>query len=551
MRKFIATAVVLFAALLLRAETGRAQSVDVTVLAINDFHGNLRPPPGGISIADPADKTKRIAIPAGGAEHMATLVKQLRAGKPNSIFVAAGDLIGASPFLSAMFHDEPTIESLSMMGLEMASVGNHEFDEGKDELQRMQNGGCHPVDGCQGPHPFMGATFRYLAASTIEKTTGQPVFPPYAIKTFDGIPVAFIGLTLKGTANIVSPAGIASLEFRDEADTVNALVPELKKQGVEAIVVLIHEGGFPTGDYNECPGISGPIVDIVKKLDKAVDVVVSGHTHRAYTCEIDGRLVTSGDKYGTLVTTIDLKLDRNTRDVIGATAGNVIVRTSIAADPSQTALLAAYDKVAGPIAARPAGAITAALSRMPNEAGESPLGDIIADAQLAATSSEQDGGAKIAFTNPGGVRSDIAMKPDGTVSYGDVFAAQPFRNQLVTLTLTGAQIKAMLEQQWLDPKRPRILHASKGFAYAWDNAAANDHRVIAERMTLDGARIDPEKTYRVTVNAYLAAGGDGFVALKGGTAPQTGVYDVDALYAWFKAHSPVSPAALDRIARIN
>ena len=240
---------------------------------------------------------------------MATLVKELRDGHKNTIFVAAGDLIGASPFLSAMFHDEPTIEALSMMGLDIASVGNHEFDEGKDELLRMQNGGCHPVDKCQGPHPFLGAKFHYLAASTIEKATGKTVFPAYEIRTFEGIPVAFIGLTLKGTPNIISPESAAGLEFRDEAETVNALVPELKARGVEAIVVLIHEGGMPTGDYNECPGISGPIVDIVKKFDKAVDIVVSGHTHQAYVCEIDGRLVTSGDKYGTIVTAIDVKLD--------------------------------------------------------------------------------------------------------------------------------------------------------------------------------------------------------------------------------------------------
>src|SRR5712675_920521 len=290
--------------------------VELRILAINDFHGYLRPPPGGIRIADPADKTKTIPVPAGGAEHMATLVKQLRDGHKNTIFVAAGDLIGASPFLSAMFHDEPSIESLSMMGLEGASVGNHEFDEGKEELLRMQNGGCHPTDGCQGPHPFLGAKFRYIAASTIEKNTGKTVFPPYAIRQFEGIPVAFIGLTLKGTPNLVSPVGVAGLEFKGEAETVNALVPELKARGVEAIVVLIHEGGFPAGDYNECPGISGPIVELVKKFDKAVDVVVSGHTHQAYICEIDGRLVTSGDKFGTIVTTIDLKLDPATRDVI-------------------------------------------------------------------------------------------------------------------------------------------------------------------------------------------------------------------------------------------
>jgi 5'-nucleotidase len=527
--------------------------VDLTILAINDFHGNLRPPPGGITIDDPADKTRKISVAAGGAEHMATLVKQLRAGKANSVFVAAGDLIGASPFLSALFHDEPTIESLSMMGLQIAAVGNHEFDEGQDELLRMQNGGCHPVDGCQGPHPFMGATFQYLAASTIESRTGRPVLPPYEIKSFEGVPVAFIGLTLKGTPGLVSPPGIAGLTFQDEAETVNALVPELKARGVEAIVVLIHEGGLPSGDYNECPGISGPIVDIVKKFDRAVDVVVSGHTHRAYTCQIDGRLVTSGDKYGTLVTAIDLRLDRTSRDVIRASANNIIVRIAdYTADPAQTALLAAYDKVAAPIAGRPAGSVTATLSRLPDmTTGESPLGDIIADAHLAATRAETDGSAVIAMTNPGGIRADIEHKPDGQVSYGDVFAAQPFRNQLVTLTLTGSQIKGVLEQQWRDPNRPRILQVSAGFSYAWDNAAMSGNRIVPDRMTLNGQRIDPAAAYRVTVNQFLAVGGDGFTALKEGTLPRVGPYDVDALNAYFGANSPVTPLAPGRIFRMN
>jgi 5'-nucleotidase len=543
------------AALICLASSAAAETaapVNLRILAINDFHGNLRPPPGGIRIFDSDDKTKKITVPAGGAEHMATLVGQLRAGKNNTIFVAAGDLIGASPFLSAMFHDEPTIESLSMMGLELASVGNHEFDEGKDELLRMQNGGCHPIDGCQGPHPFAGAKFRYLAASTIEQSTGKAIFPPYEIKQFDGIPIAFIGLTLKGTANLVSPPGVAGLEFRDEAETVNALVPELKARGVEAIIVLIHEGGFPTGDYNECPGISGPIVDIVKKFDKAVDVVVSGHTHQAYVCEIDGRLVTSGDKYGTIVTTIDLKLDPATHDVISARADNVIVRTGVyAKDPEQTALLQAYDKVSGPIADRVAGSVTASLSRVPNNAGESVLGDLIADAQLDATRADDNGGAAIAFTNPGGIRSDIVKKPDGAVSYADVFASQPFRNQLVTLTLTGAQIKNMLEQQWLDPARPRILQVSKGFSYAWDSARPFGEHVIADRMSLNGQRLDPATAYRITVSNFLSVGGDGLTVFKDGVAPRFGIYDVDALYAYFRANSPISPAITGRIVRMN
>jgi 5'-nucleotidase len=526
--------------------------VELRILAINDFHGNLRPPPGGIRIADPADRTKKIVVNAGGSERMATLVDQLRDGHKNTIFVAAGDLIGASPFLSAMFHDEPTIESMSMMGLALSAVGNHEFDEGKDELLRMQNGGCHPVDTCQGPHPFTGAKFRYLAASTIDKSSGKTVFPAYEIRTFDGIPVAFIGLTLKATPDIISPQSAAGLEFRDEVETVNALVPELKARGVEAIVVLIHQGGMPTGDYNECPAIAGPIVDIVKKFDHAVDVVISGHTHQAYICEIDGRLVTSGDKYGTLVTAIDLELDPVTRDVISARADNSIVRVpDLARDPDQTALLEAYDRVAAPIANRPAGSVTETLSRVPNNAGESPLGDIIADAQLAATSAVASGGAVIAFTNPGGVRTDIARKDNGAVTFADLFASQPFRNQLVTLTLSGKQIKDMLEQQWLDPKRPRILQVSKGFSYAWDNSKGDGERVIAERMSLNGQPVDLAASYRVTVNNYLAVGGDGFTVLRDGTLLQTGSYDSDALHAYFTANSPVGPTAGGRIIRIN
>jgi 5'-nucleotidase len=544
-----------FAILLALAASSRAQTpapVDLRILAINDFHGYLRPSPGGITIADPEDKTKKITVPAGGAEHMATLVGQLRQGHKNTIFVAAGDLIGASPFLSALFHDEPTIEALSMMGLNISAVGNHEFDEGKDELLRMQHGGCHPVDQCKGPHPFAGAKFRYLAASTFEKSSGKTVFPAYDIREFDGIPVAFIGLTLKGTPGLVSPVGVADLDFRDEADTVNALIPELKARGVEAIVVLIHEGGLPTGDYNECPGVSGPIVDIVKKFDRAVDVVVTGHTHRAYVCEIDGRLVTSGDKYGTIVTAIDLKLDPVTRDVVSAKADNNIVRTAtLAKDAGQTALIDSYDRLAAPLGNRPAGSVTETLSRTPKNTGESPLGDIVADAQLAATSAAANGGAVIAFTNPGGVRADITHKEAGAVTYADLFASQPFRNQLVTITLTGKQIKDMLEQQWLDPKRPRILQVSKGFSYAWDGSKGDGERVLPERMSLHGQPVDPAASYRVTVNNFLFVGGDGFTVLTRGTAPQVGIYDVDALNSYFMANSPIGPTAADRIVRIN
>ncbi|WFU70635.1 bifunctional metallophosphatase/5'-nucleotidase [Bradyrhizobium sp. CB2312] len=546
----ILAALALISALPSAAQT--TAPVELRILAINDFHGNLRPPPGGIRIGDPEDKSKKVMVAAGGAEYMATLVKQLREGHKNTIFVAAGDLIGASPFLSAMFHDEPTVEALSMMGLAITSVGNHEFDEGKTELLRMQNGGCHPLDGCQGPHPFTGAKFHYLAASTVETATGKSVLPPYEIREFDGIPVAFIGLTLRETAGIVSPSGIAGLEFRDEAETVNALVPQLKARGVEAIVVLIHQGGEPSGDYNECPAITGPIVDIVRKFDRAVDIVVSGHTHRAYVCDIDGRLVTSGDKYGTLVTAIDLKLDPVTRDIVGAKAENVIVaNASLAKDPEQTALIESYDKLAAPIANRPAGSVTQTLSRVPNEAGESALGDVIADAQLAATKDTKDGSAVIALTNPGGIRTDIVPKENGAITFGDVFSSQPFRNRLVTMTLTGSQLKDMLEQQWLDPKRPRILQVSNGFSYAWDASKPFGERVSLDKMTLNGTPIEAGSGYRVTLNDYLAVGGDGFTVAKQGTSPQYGGYDADALFAFFRAHGPIGPLPPTRILRVN
>ena len=541
----------LFATAGVAAAQQAAAPVDLRLLAINDFHGNLRPPPGGIKIADPKEAAKKITVAAGGAEFMASLVSQLRAGHANTVFVAAGDLIGASPLLSAMFHDEPTIESLSAMGLDVSAVGNHEFDEGPDELLRMQNGGCHPVDGCLGPHPFTGARFRYLAASTFLTATGKTLLPPYEIKTFQGIPVAFIGLTLKGTPNIISPVSAAGLEFRDEADTVNALVPELRSRGIEAIVVLIHEGGLATGDHNECPGISGPIIDIVKKLDKAVDVVISGHTHQAYVCQIDGRLVTSGDKFGTLVTAIDLKLDPVTRDVISAKADNVIVRTTLERDPAQTALLDSYEKIAGPLANRTAGVIAEALSRVPNETGESPLGDVIADAQLEATRGAAQGDAAIAFTNPGGIRTDILRREDGLVTYADLFASQPFRNQLVTLTLTGRQIRDALEQQWSEPNRPRILQVSRGFSYLWDGSKPVGQRIPPGGMRLNGQLINPDSRYRVTVNNFLSVGGDGFTAFKAGTEPQFAGYDVDALEAYVKANSPVHSPALNRIRRVN
>ena len=530
------------------AAPAAAAPVKVKVLAINDFHGNLKTPSGGIRVRDAEGRLT--PVPAGGAEYLASAVAELRAKNPNHIFVAAGDLIGASPLLSAVFRDEPTIEALSLMGLEASAVGNHEFDKGAAELVRLQRGGCNDTDGCKGPQPFKGAQYQYLAASTVNIQTGQTLFPAYHIKSFQGIPVAFIGLTLKGTPEIVVPAGVAGLRFDDEAETVNRLVPELQRQGVQAIVVLIHEGGVPTGDYNECPGISGPIVDIVKRLDKAVDAVISGHTHRAYNCRIDGRLVTSGDKYGTIVTEMDLVLDPATRDVTSASANNVIVRTaSFAKEPRLTALIAQYEALSVKLTQRVVGRIGAGIPREGNAAGESPLGQIIADAQLAAT---RRAGAQLALMNPGGIRAALPLPADGQLRYEDLFSVQPFYNNLVTLTLTGAQLQQVLEQQWAGrTDGGRVLHVSQGFAYSWDSARPIGQRVLPGSLRLDGQPVDPATPLRVTVNAFLAGGGDSFPLLKEGKDAVTGIMDVDALELYVKANPTLAPGPLNRITRLN
>ena len=527
------------------------EPVKVKVLAINDFHGNLKPSSGGFRIKDPADPSRTVSVPAGGAEHLATAIAQLRAQNPNHIFVAAGDLIGGSPLLSALFNDEPTIEALGLMGLEVSAVGNHEFDRGAAELQRIQAGGCHPKDGCKGPTTFKGAQFKYLAASTIDVRSNNPIFPATHVKRFQGIPVAFIGLTLKGTPDIVVPTGVAGLRFDDEVETVNRLVPGLRAQGIEAIVVLIHEGGYPSGDYNECPGISGPIVDIVKKLDKAVDLVVSGHSHRAYNCRIDGRLVTSAHQYGTVVSDIDLVLDPRTHDVTSAVANNVIVRTSsFAKEPRLTALIDQYEKLVVPLARRVVGRIAAPLPRDVAPNGESALGQVIADGQLAAT---REAGAQVAFMNPGGIRAALPLPADGQLRYEDLFSVQPFYNNLVTMTLTGAQIVQLLEQQWLNRSGPggTMLQVSRGFGYSWDNSRPVGQRVVPGSVMLGGQPLRPDASVRVTVNSFLAAGGDSFPVLKEGQARVTGIMDIDAFELYVKANPALAPGSLDRITRVN
>ncbi|KGN33088.1 endonuclease YhcR [Knoellia flava TL1] len=521
------------------------------ILALNDFHGQLRPP-------DAASSGGRIgATPAGGAEYLAQYVRNLEATNPHSLFVSAGDLIGATPLVSAIFHDEPTIEAMNLMGLDYNGVGNHEFDEGPEELVRMQEGGCHPVDGCFGGDGFEGADFDFLAANVTYKDSGETIFPPYAIHQFPGAKVAVVGMTLEGTPNIVTAAATENLDFHDEAESVNALVPELRKQGVETIVVLLHEGGSAGAPLNEttinsCANPTGAGVEVIKRFDPEIDLVVTGHTNWALNCPDlagTGIMVTGAASVGRLVTEIDLTISRATKDVVSASINNVIVkRDTFAPAEDLTALIAKYGEIAAPVENRVLGTATAPLLRAANAAGESSLGDIIADAQLWATSGPgwpAAGGAPavLSFMNAGGIRSDIN---EGPITYGEAFTVQPFANVLVTMDMKGADIEAVLEQQFSGANG--VLQIPASLTYVRTDSAPVGDKVSDVRI--NGVALDPSATYRVTVNNFLADGGDGFSVFRNGTNRFVGEIDLDAFARYIEDRTTIAPGPQNRITRV-
>ncbi len=525
------------------------RDVRVQVLSINDLHGNLEPPTGSSGRVRTAPDTE---VNAGGVSYLAHHIAELRKDNPNTIVVSAGDLIGASPLVSALFHDEPTIEVMNQIGLDLNSVGNHEFDEGSAELRRMQTGGCHPVDGCQGSPNFAGAQFKFLSANVFtDVPSRQTLFPAYAIREFEGVKMAFIGMTLEGTPTIVNPSGITGLTFKDEAETVNALIPELNAQGVKAVAVIIHEGGLQEADglYNDCKGISGPLLDIVNRFNKEVDLVVSGHTHQAYNCVINGIRVTSGASYGRIVTDVDLVLNTGTKDVKEITARNVIVTRETANAPVQTTV-DTYVAKAAPLRDKVIGYTEAELLRpvrapSATNSGESVLGNVIADAMLAITQAPEKGGAVIALMNPGGVRADINA---GDITYGEVFTVQPFANNVATMTLTGDQLKRVLEQQFPPINaNPSVMQVSRGFFYRFSLSAPAGSKVDASSMTLNGVAIDPAASYRVSMNNFMASGGDNYSVFTEGKDLLMGPIDVDALEVYLRANNPLTVPALGRI----
>ncbi|MFG1962488.1 bifunctional metallophosphatase/5'-nucleotidase [Nonomuraea sp. NPDC049028] len=571
-----------FAAATAPANASKApKTVPVRLLALNDFHGNLEPPTGSSGrMVDENGAT----VEAGGAAYVATHMKVL--SDKNTIAVAQGDLIGASPLISAAYHDEPSVEFMGKIGLKVAAVGNHEFDEGYTELRRIMKGGCHPVDGCSPAGTWKGAQYDYVGANVLfknpnEKTDalaalgapqsqvkklmsdwGVPALPPVSVKWMNGVPIGFIGLVTQTTPNIVTAEGIKNLKFVDEVKAANLASKLLKLVGVKAQVVLVHEGDQVTAGQSPdaCSAVPGAGNRIATQVDPEIDVILSGHSHQAYLCKVkdpagQDRLYSQGGSFGRVITKVDLNVNVKTRDIDRASvvADNQVVTRTVTPDPEISAFVQTWKDRVAPVANKPVGRITADITNTAAPSGESPLGDLIADGQLAAT--KTGGNAQIALMNPGGVRASLtfagsaAGEGDGVVTYGEAFTVQPFNNLMQVVTLTGAQLKTVLEQQFTGGPNAqpftKILQPSANFTYTYSSGAAWGSKV--SNMKIDGVAVTDAQTIRVAANNFLVGGGDAFLGFKDGTDLWSGPLDIDAFVDQLGRDNPIAPPATTRI----
>ncbi|CAM4157456.1 bifunctional metallophosphatase/5'-nucleotidase [Nocardia ninae] len=514
-----------------------AKSDEVHLFGFNDLHGNLQPPAGS---------TGKIAnYDAGGAAYLATHLARLKAAYPASAVIAAGDDIGASPLVSGLFHDEPTITFMNNIGVAASSVGNHEFDDGVLELARLQQGGCAP-DGCSPGEPFTGAKFPYLAANVTD-AEGKlpPALTPWTMVQVGGHKVGVVGTVTPDTVNLVFPEGIRGYRFGDGVDAINTYVPEMRAAGAETVVALMHDGGSQRAekdapiDYNGCADLTPNVVGLAKRVDPMVKALFTAHSHQSYVCTIDGKVVSQAASFGRLITDLTLRF---APEGVQASAVNRVVTRDVTPDAATTALVDFYAEQARPRAARMVGAAADVLPREPDASGASPLGNVIADSMLSATAGPA--GAVAAFMNPGGVRADLKAGP---VTYGDIYTVQPFGNQVVTLTLTGQQVLRLLEQQWDNTSKPAVLSLA-GLTYAYADSAPKGGKVIGDSVRIAGQPLNPTATYRIATNSFLAGGGDGFTVFSEGTDKVPGPTDLDALEALFrdKPAVQVPPARIEK-----
>lgn len=542
---------ILLAAVGRQGTAQQARTVTVQLLAINDFHGNLDPPMGSGGLVN--------QTPAGGVEYLATHLRIAARDNPNSILVGAGDLMGASPLISGLLHDGPTIEAMNAMNMSVTSIGNHELDHGPAELFRRIAGGCLRQQDCNEGQKSEAARFQYLAANVVRTDgSGGTLLPATAVRTLGGVKIGFIGETLEGTPETVPPESVQGLRFLEESAVANEAAAQLERQGIHAIALLIHQGGQQQTnggqpDPNGCANFDGPIKTVVGKLSPSIKVVISGHSHRFYNCEISGHTVTSAGSFGRLFTRVNLSIDQESGTILSVSAKNEVVTRDVAKDPALTAILDKFQPAADRISNQPIGSITGEIGNTANSAGESALGDVITDAQLASVSAPEEGGAVIAFTNSAGIRAAIAS-PSGRreVSYGDLYGAQPFGNRVEVRTLTGDMIRRLLEQQFQFVPNPNLrVQVSEGFTYQYRLNAPAGQRVVAGSIALRGHPIAATDQVRVAATDFLFSGGGGLTVLGEGTNPTVGPVDVDALVDYVRTHSPVAPGPQNRIVRLD
>ena len=560
------------------------EPVRLRVIGFNDFHGNLETTNLTLTLPDPAKPSSTMRVAVGGAAPMAGLVNALRAGSPHTLVVSAGDMIGAAPLVSTLFRHESTIEAMNLIGVSVGAPGNHEFDAGAAELRRIVQGGCAADAGsptavgssCALQGKYAGARFPLVAAN-VETVAGQPLFAPSWVTQVGPIKVGVIGAVTRTTPGIVTPSGVAGLRFDDEASAINRAASALKSQGVNTLIVTMQEGGEigspqqpPDWNDESCPNLRGPIVELAKRITPDVDLIVSGHSHQGYRCKLDGRYVVQSYSYGRGLSATDLVIDARTglvdrgsvrsRNLPILHAGtDAAQRASLAAaepapwaqllgtplsDATVAQTVASFSAAAAPRTQREIGRIGGSFTR---EGRNSSIGRLIADAQLAATRAPANGSAQVALMNPGGIRADLLCKgaPPCPVSFGEAFTVQPFGNSLVVMTLSGTELKELLEsQQGPGKASPTLLQPSAGLQYRWQAKAAFGQRV--QDLRIDGAPVVPTADYRITVNSFLAEGGDGFPLLKSGRNRLGGALDLDALVEFLR-NGPVAPSGASRI----
>ncbi len=518
---------------------------ELSIFSINDFHGHIQAKsPTPLMPRLPDAQTGEIkAQPAGGVAHLASAMAQLRQGREHSVFVAAGDLIGASPLLSSLLKDEPTLAAIGDLGLVASALGNHELDAGLRELQRKAQGEC-PAEGCAWPG-FKGPGFPYLAANLLDAQTGKSLLPSHVIKEVGGFKVAFVGAVTRDTPLVVVPKSIVGLRFADEADTLNALVPKLRAEGAQVLVAVMHEGATHTGGANDpsyaCPSLQGRGVEIAQRLDPAYAIIISGHTHQAYTCKINGRLLVQAGSYGGWVTESRLRLDAQGKLLSAEAVNHPVLQSVYTPNPAFVALVQRAAELTAAVRSKPVAVLERGAQRSsPAPFGDSTLGNLVADSQLAYA--QKRGPADLALMNPGGIRADLTVEPGRSVTMSDLFAIQPFANELVAMTISGAQLRDLLLRQLPKGDAPaRLLQVSSSLRYQWTQGS--DGLPQLGEVTVGGRPLEDARDYRLVVNNFMAEGGDGQSVLRQGRDRVSIGVDIDAMVEWLSEN----PAAVRQI----